>query len=82
MNPIVPSTSPEGGRAVVFAKDQPQYIPLPAIVCPDGSVLTEWQLTEDERARLVAGEAIRLTIWTFGRPLQPVMLEVTSEHGA
>jgi hypothetical protein len=82
MTPITPSAPVVGGQAVVFAKGQPEYLPLPAIVSPEGYVLTEWQLTEDERARLLSGEAIRLFIWTFGQALQPVMLEVTSEHGA
>lgn len=69
-------------KAVVFAKDQPEYIPLPAVVYPDGKILTEWQPTEDERQRLARGEHVRLWIWTFGKPLQPVMLEVTSADSA
>ncbi len=69
----------DGSKYVVFAKDQPQYTPLPAICFDDGKVLTEWVLSEDERARLIAGERIRLWTWTFGQPFQPVRLEVTSE---
>jgi hypothetical protein len=67
-------------RVVVFAKDQPQYLPLPALVFEDGKILTEWTLTEEERQRLIRGEALRLWVWTFNQPLQPVMLEVTSEE--
>jgi hypothetical protein len=69
----------EEARAIVIAKDQPEYIPLPALVFPDGKLVTEWTLTEEERTRLIRGENIRLWVWTFGQPLQPVMLEVTSE---
>ena len=67
-------------RYVIIAKDQPQYDPLPALVFNDGKILTEWTLTEEERSRLIAGENIRLWIWSCGHPLQPVALEVTDEH--
>lgn len=67
-------------RSVVFAKDQPEYAPLPAVVYPDGTVLTEWRLTDEERTRIARGENLRLWIWTGHRPLQPVQLEVTSEE--
>lgn len=67
-------------RFVEIAKDQPQYQTLPALVYNDGKILTEWKLTEDEREAILRGENIRLWIWTFGRPLQPIALEVTSEH--
>lgn len=70
----------EGAQLVVFAKDQAEYVPLPALVFPDGKVLTEWALTEDERAAIGRGENLRLWIWTFGRPLQPVALDVTDER--
>ena len=64
-------------RHVIYAKDQPQYSPLPALIFPDGKVMTEWKPSEEERERLIAGESIRLWVWTFGGPLQPVSVEVT-----
>ncbi len=70
----------DGMTAVTFAKDQPQYDPLPALVDREGVVLTEWQPSEAERAALARGENIRLWIWTCGRPLQPVALGVTDER--
>jgi hypothetical protein len=70
----------EGSRAVVIAKDQPEYLPLPALVFADGKILTEWCFTEEERAAIARGENIRLWVWTFGKALQPVMLEVTNEQ--
>lgn len=69
-------------RYVVLAKRQPQYNALPALCYPDGKVLTEWRLTEDERRRIAAGENIRLWTWTFGAPFQPIKIEVTSEDKA
>lgn len=59
----------------VFAKNQPEYLQLPAYVDPDGTVVTRWQLTWRERARIVFGGTLWLSILTFGNPLQPVKLE-------
>jgi hypothetical protein len=79
MDPITPTC--EEGHGVIFAKDQPQYLPLPAKVCTDGRVITEWQLTEEERRLIACGENIRLHLYTFGQPLQPVRLQVTTPEG-
>ena len=66
-------------RFVEIAKDQPEYFTLPALVYNDGKVMTEWKFSESEREAIARGENVRLWIWTFGRPLQPIALEVTSE---
>lgn len=76
---------------VVFAKDQPEYTPLPALRFPDGKILTEWSFSEEERAAVARGENIRLWIWLYPPhcdrcglvlppKLQPVALEVTDER--
>lgn len=78
MTPVEPTTGI--GRPVIYAKDQPEYIPLPARKTADGRVITEWTLTEEERQRVALGENVRVTLLTFNQPLQPVMLEITSEQ--
>lgn len=78
MEPVEPTTLV--GDPIVFAKDQPEYRPLPARKTSEGKVITEWQLTDEERWRIAHGENIRLTMLTFNLPLQPVLLEVTSEQ--
>ncbi len=82
----------EGATRVVFAENQPQYIPLPALVFHDGKVLTEWSFSEEERAAIARGENLRLWIWKghvrqcghcgHREPalLQPLALEVTDER--
>lgn len=78
MIPVIP-TVPIGmgpDDLIVIAKDQPEYIPLPAFFTPEGYVITEWELTAEELARLMTGGRLRLSILTFGRPLQPLILEV------
>lgn len=67
---------PQGTVAVVYAKDQPEYLPLPALRTPDGQVLTQWQPSDEERLRIAAGEPITLVCYTFNKPLQPLRLGV------
>lgn len=91
---VVEPTPQDGATVVIFAKDQPEYTPLPALVFPSGHILVEWALTEEERTRIAQGENIRHWILKPGvllcphcqvsTPclLQPTMLEITDEHKA
>jgi hypothetical protein len=63
-------------RRVVYAANQPQYNPLPALVDAEGTVHTRWQLTEDERRAIMDGACVTLALMTFGDPLQPIRLGV------
>lgn len=63
-------------QEVIFAKDQPQYNPLPAIKWKDGTILTKWKLPINERIRLLFSGHIFLTLKTFNQPLQPVKLSI------
>lgn len=56
----------------VFAKDQPEYLPLPSHRSEDGSEVTScWGLSWRERLCLVFTGRVYLTLLTFGAPLQP-----------
>ena len=77
MNPVEPVPH-EGAQLVIFARDQPQYSPLPASVDASGVVMTEWLPTAEEMMRLMEGGHVRLWTWTFHHPLQPVRLEVAA----
>lgn len=64
-------------QTVVIAKDQPQYLPLPAYRFandPEGRIVCCWRLTWRERLAVL----LRGTIWhqvlTFNAPLQPQLL--------
>lgn len=68
-------------EAVTFAKDQPEYLPLPAVVLEGdlARTISKWQLTDAERASIAAGECVYLEQLRFvdpatGRPnpLQPI----------
>lgn len=79
MEPVpVGTVPPKGWNEVVYAKDQPQYLPLPALLSmmSDGQMVTRWTLSPEERAAIAGGADVFLTVLTFGRPLQPVLLEV------
>lgn len=39
-------------------------------------MVSRWQLSEEERRLLVGGADVYLTLWTFGKPLQPIQLQV------
>ncbi len=67
MNPIV-----FDGANIVFAKDQPQYNQLPARLEQDGTVITVWELTPEERIEIFNTGRLHLRISTFNRPLQPI----------
>lgn len=58
----------------VFAKDQPQYLQLPAHKSGDGVVTTCYELTWKERFAILCGAKVWLQTLTFNKPLQPQRL--------
>ena len=73
-SPVVPGAQL---AETVYAKDQPEYQPLPVFRFDDGTVLTRWRLTFWERLRVLWTGNVYLWQLTFNRPLQPVMLEAS-----
>lgn len=61
------------GHNVVFAKDQPEYQPLPALRMPDGEVITCWEISDEELEEIVKTKRIYLSQLTFNQPLQPIL---------
>lgn len=61
------------GHNAVYAKDQPEYIPLPVYKSEgkEGEVISCWQLTFKERLKLLFTGRIYWSQWTFHGPLQP-----------
>ena len=75
IHPIDPGPCPDGYRLVIFAKDQPQYRPLPALraMASDGRVVTRWRPTLGERIQVLVGADVWLQQLTFGHPLQAIL---------
>lgn len=64
----------------VFAKDQPEYLPLPAHLVdePEGRAITCWKLTWPERIKVLLHGKFWFSQMTFKHPLQPQLPSVTS----
>jgi hypothetical protein len=64
---------------VVYAKDQPEYIPLRTLCgnTPESPVLSRWTLTPEQRKAVAEGADIFLQLLTFGNPLQPIVMAVS-----
>jgi hypothetical protein len=58
---------------VVFAKDQKEYIPLPAFKndSPQGEVVSCWKLSFVERLRLLLTGKLWVCLLSFNNPLTP-----------
>lgn len=69
------------GHNIVYAKDQPQYLPLPAlkIDSPRGEVISCWKMTFRERLKVLFTGKIWLSMWSFNKPLTPCLLTTDVE---
>jgi hypothetical protein len=78
MKPISPVLDGFQQHEVVFAKTQPEYRPLPALILEgeDKPVVSRWQLDDEEREKIAAGADILLTQMIFTDLYHPVRLEV------
>ena len=66
-------------KNVVFAKDQPEYLPLPAhrfAGDAEGRIAFCWRLSWRERLRVLLTGRLWHQVLTFGHPLQPQILMV------
>ena len=63
---------------IVIAKDQPQYLPMPAHISDDeyGTTTVCWQLTLRERIKLLATGKIWHQMLVFKQRMQPQILTV------
>lgn len=64
---------------VTFAKDQPEYEPLPAYKKPNdpqGLVVVKFELSPEEMGAIFDSGTIYLSMLTFNQPLQPIRLSV------
>jgi hypothetical protein len=79
MKPISPVIKGYETAEVIFAKDQPQYLPLPALILQgEGKpVVSRWKLDDEERSRIAQGADILLTQMIFDGPYNPIQMEVS-----
>jgi hypothetical protein len=70
-------------QTVVIAKDQPEYLPLPAYrfaADPHGRIACCWRMTWRERLGVLWSGVVWHEILTFGQPLQPQRLSIQKPH--
>lgn len=72
---VPPSLVPHNSRAVIIAERQTEYQPLPSIRTPGGQVITRWTPSDEERAAIMRGEDIYVTLLTRG-PINPMRVSV------
>jgi hypothetical protein len=77
VSPVMPGSE---SIEIVLGKDQPEYLPLPAVYLnqPTVPMITRWRLSEVERAQIASGADIVLTQLTFGSAFQPVNLQIVA----
>lgn len=59
---------------VIYAKDQPEYNPLPVYKDEKGTLVSCWELTDEEIERIKMNKCIWLSVMTFNQPLQPMFM--------
>ncbi len=66
----------------IFAKDQPQYQQLPALLLegPEGHVISCWKLSLKERIQVLLFGRIWSSLMTFNKPLTPSYLTVNRKE--
>jgi hypothetical protein len=72
MTPTSPVLPASGAVEVIYAKDQPEYEPLPTFRT-EKSVLSRWTLTEAERRYIAAGGDLFICMMNFSGPLLPIL---------
>ena len=67
---------------VVFAKDQPEYQPLPALKLdtPENYVVSCWKMTFTERLKVLITGRVWLSLMSFNKPLTPSYLSVNRKE--
>jgi hypothetical protein len=64
--------------AVVIAGDpDKKVLDLPAVLDPDGAVVTKWALDDEDRRRIAEGGHVWIVVKTLGQPLQPLFATTT-----
>lgn len=67
---------------IVFAKDQPEYQPLPAlrIDSPQGEVISCWKMSFKERIKVLFTGVVWLSLLSFNKPLTPSFMAVNRKE--
>lgn len=81
MEAISPVLSASGDCEVTYAKDQPEYKPLP-VFRTQISVISRWRFSEAERRYIAEGGDLFIVMMNFGCPLLPILPIAADPHTA
>ena len=59
---------------VVYGKGHSEYLPLPAHKTEEGQAIFCFELDEEERKRIAETGELWVSLLTFNKPLQPILL--------
>ena len=62
-----------------YAKNQDEYLDLPALKYDDGTVVSCWDLSFKEALKLLFKRKLYVAVLTFNKPLQPMLLTVDKD---
>lgn len=65
---------------VVYAKDQKEYMPLPALRFDDGTVISCWKMSWKELFKILLHRKVWVSVLTFNKPLQPLLVSSDSKE--
>lgn len=65
---------------VVYAKDQKEYTPLPALRFDDGTVISCWKMSWKELFKILLHRKVWVSVLTFNKPLQPLLVSSDSKE--
>lgn len=70
------------GQNIIFAKDQPEYQPLPALILENetGEVISCWRLSLKERIKILFTGKMWLSLMSFNKPLTPSYLTTNRDE--
>ena len=79
VSPVLPGSA---DIEVTLGKDQPEYIPLPAVYLDNEwrPMITRWRFSEEERQAIAEGADLVMTQMTFTKPFQPVHLQIVGQN--
>lgn len=65
---------------VVYARDQKEYMPLPALRSDDGTVISCWKMSWKELFKILLHRKVWVSVLTFNKPLQPLLVSSDSKE--
>ena len=65
---------------VIYAKDQKEYMPLPALRFDDGTVISCWKMSWKELFKILLHRKVWVSVLTFNKPLPPLLVSSDSKE--